>query len=56
MCRNKKQDEYVAVSVSDSAVEAVRQHTRSREEHHQKKAFVEECRELLAKHGLEVEG
>ena len=50
------QDEYIAVSVSDSAVEAVRQYIRNQEEHHRKKAFAEEYREFLAKHGLEMEG
>lgn len=50
------QDEYIAVSVSESALEKVREYIREQEEHHTKKSFAEEYQELLQKHGFTVEG
>ncbi len=50
------QEEYIAVSVSESAVEDVRDYIRTQEEHHRKKSFAEEYQELLKKSGYSVEG
>lgn len=40
------QEEYIALSVSDSAVDAIRRYINGQEEHHRKKTFVEEYRDL----------
>lgn len=50
------QDEYFAVSVSESAVEEVRRYILNQEEHHRKKTFGEEYREFLQKYGFRDEG
>ena len=50
------QDEYIAVSVSESIVDAVREYIRNQEEHHRKKSFAEEYEDALRKHGFSVEG
>jgi len=50
------QDEYVAVSVSESMVDIVREYIRNQEEHHRKKSFAEEYEEALRKYGFSVEG
>ena len=53
---NKKlqwQDEYFAVSVSDSKVDLVRNYIKNQEEHHKKKSFQEEYMEFITKHGFE---
>lgn len=50
---NKKfewQDDYIALSVSESAVEKVRQYIYNQEEHHQKKTFAQEYDEFLKAH------
>jgi putative transposase len=41
------QDEYFAVSVSESGVGAVRAYIKNQEEHHSRKAFAEEYNELV---------
>jgi REP element-mobilizing transposase RayT len=41
------QDEYCALSVSESRVEAVRRYIERQEEHHKKKALKEEYEEIL---------
>ena len=46
------QDEYIALSVSESAVDKVRQYITTQEEHHKKKTFAEEYEAFLAVHGL----
>lgn len=48
------QDEYFAVSVSESGVETVRNYIRNQEEHHRKKTFREEYDEFVNKYGFEI--
>lgn len=48
------QDEYFAVSVSESKVDAVRRYIRNQEEHHKKKTFKEEYDEFIQKYGFLV--
>ena len=50
------QDEYIAISVSESVVNTVREYVRNQEEHHRKKSFEEEYDELLRQHGFSAEG
>ena len=47
------QDEYFAVSVSESAVNRVRDYIKNQEEHHRKKSFQEEYHECMRKYGFE---
>lgn len=46
------QDEYIAVSVSDSMVDIVREYIKNQEEHHRKKSFAEEYDEFLKEYGF----
>ena len=41
------QDEYFAVSVSESKLDLVRNYIKNQEEHHRKKTFQEEYQELI---------
>ncbi|MGD0338646.1 MAG: IS200/IS605 family transposase [Bacteroidota bacterium] len=41
------QDDYIALSVSESAVDAVRRYIGSQEEHHRRKTFAEEYQEFV---------
>ena len=50
------QDEYFAVSVSESQVDAVRNYIRNQEKHHQKVTFQEEYDEFIRKCGFEKFG
>ena len=53
---NKKfewQDEYFAVSVSESMIETVRNYIKKQEEHHTKKTFDQEYKEFIDKYGFE---
>ena len=47
------QDEYIALSVSYSAIEKVRSYILNQEEHHKKKTFMEEYVEFLNAHHFE---
>ena len=47
------QDEYFAVSVSESAVNRVRDYIKNQEEHHKKRSFQEEYNEFMRKYGFE---
>lgn len=47
------QDEYFAVSVSESILDKVRNYIKNQEEHHRKKSFQEEYDEFLEKYGFE---
>ncbi len=47
------QDEYFAVSVSESVVNKVRDYIKNQEEHHQKKSFMDEYNEFMQKYGFE---
>ena len=46
------QDEYIALSVSESAIDKVRQYIANQEEHHKKKTFSQEYKEFLNAHGF----
>ncbi|MEJ7821994.1 MAG: IS200/IS605 family transposase [Chitinophagaceae bacterium] len=46
------QDEYIALSVSESAIDKVRQYIINQEEHHKKKTFTEEYEVFLNVHGF----
>ena len=46
------QDEYFAVSVSESMLDRVRNYIKNQEEHHRKKSFQEEYDEFILKHGF----
>ena len=43
------QDEYIAVSVSESNIDEVQRYIQNQEEHHRKKSFVEEFDEFMKK-------
>lgn len=47
------QDEYIALSVSESAIDKVRQYILNQEEHHKKKSFSQEYEEFLKFHGFD---
>ncbi|MGQ0828417.1 MAG: IS200/IS605 family transposase [Bacteroidota bacterium] len=46
------QDEYIALSVSGSAIDKVRQYIDNQEEHHKKKTFIQEYEEFLKLHSF----
>ncbi len=46
------QDEYIALSVSESAIEKVRRYIARQEEHHRRRNFMEEYNLFLEKYGL----
>jgi REP element-mobilizing transposase RayT len=48
------QDEYIAVSVSESNIEIVQRYILNQEEHHRKKSFVEEFDEFMKKYGENI--
>lgn len=48
------QEEYIAVSVSESMVGRVREYIKGQEEHHRKSSFVEEYREFIEKYSFPV--
>jgi len=48
----KWQDEFIAVSVSESMVESIRNYIKTQEEHHKKKTFAEEYDQFLVKYGF----
>ncbi len=47
------QDEYFAVSVSESQLEIVRRYIRNQENHHKKKTFQQEYDEFIKNYGFE---
>ncbi len=47
------QDEYIALSVSYSAIDKVRAYILDQETHHKKKTFVEEYQEFFDAHNFE---
>ena len=47
------QEEYFAVSVSESSVNRVRDYIKNQEEHHKRKSFQEEYDEFKRKYGFE---
>ncbi len=46
------QDEYIAVSVSESMVEKVREYIKNQETHHRRNSFGEEYQEFIKKYGF----
>ncbi|WP_076447172.1 IS200/IS605 family transposase [Chryseobacterium sp. RU37D] len=46
------QDEYFAVSVSESKIESVRNYIKNQESHHKKKSFTEEYQEFINKYNF----
>ena len=48
------QDDYFAVSVSESQVETVTRYIQNQEEHHKKKSFQEEVEEFVKKYGFKL--
>jgi REP element-mobilizing transposase RayT len=46
------QDEYFAVSVSESVLDRVRNYIKNQEQHHSKKTFDEEYDEFIVKYGF----
>ncbi|HEX4851270.1 MAG TPA: IS200/IS605 family transposase [Puia sp.] len=48
------QDDYFAVSVSESGTDKVREYIKNQEEHHRKKTFEEEYNEFIDKYGFEI--
>lgn len=47
------QDEYFAVSVSESVIDKVRNYIKHQEEHHSRKTFQEEYNEFMEKYGFQ---
>lgn len=47
------QDEFIAVSVSESVLPKVREYIKNQEEHHKVKSFAEEYDEFIKKYGFE---
>ena len=47
------QDEYFAVSVSESMIEVVRNYIKKQEDHHVKKTFQDEYDAFISKYGFE---
>lgn len=45
------QEEYIAVSVSESMLDRIRKYIYDQEEHHRKKSFAEEYDEFMKKYG-----
>lgn len=54
LCKEKFewQDDYFAVSVSESGVNAVREYIKNQEAHHAKKTFQQEYDEFMNKYGF----
>ena len=54
LCKEKLtwQDEYFAVSVSESGVDRVREYIKNQEEHHRNKTFGQEHDEFLKRYGF----
>ena len=50
------QDEYFAVSVSESQLDAVRNYIKNQEEHHKHKTFQQEYEEFIVKYGFKTLG
>jgi len=46
-------DDYYAVSVGMSGLDAVREYIRNQEAHHRKKSFTEECEEFMRVYGFD---
>ncbi len=49
------QEGYTVLSVSQSMVERVTRYIEAQEEHHRRRSFVEELKELLERHGIDYD-
>jgi len=49
------QDEYIALSVSESQSKIVRAYIYNQQEHHQKKSFLEEYNQFIKKYGFKLD-
>jgi len=47
------QDEYFAVSVSESMIKKIRNYIKNQEKHHKNKAFIDEYNEFMMNYGFE---
>ncbi len=52
-CKFEWQDEFIAVSVSESQLDTVRKYIANQEEHHRTKSFAEEFDLFVKKYGFE---
>jgi REP element-mobilizing transposase RayT len=50
------QDEYIAVSVSESNIEIVRRYILNQEDYHRRRSFSEEYDEFIKKYGVNIYG
>jgi REP element-mobilizing transposase RayT len=50
------QDEYFAVSIGESGINAVRAYIDNQEEHHKKRTFAQEYEEFISKYGFPISG
>jgi putative transposase len=50
------QDDYIALSVSESVMDRLREYIKNQEEHHSKKSFEEEFEEIMKKYGFGKSG
>jgi putative transposase len=55
LCKQKFewQDDYFAVSVSESILDRVREYIKNQETHHKKKSFKQEYNEFIEKYGFQ---
>ncbi len=53
-CKFSWQEEYLAASISPSAVNTVREYIKNQEEHHRIKSFTEEYQIFVDKYGFEI--
>ena len=55
LCKRKFewQDEYFAVSVSESLIDKVREYIKNQEDHHKKKTFQQEYDQFIGKYGFQ---
>lgn len=58
LCKGKFawQDDYFAVSIGHSQLDAIRKYIHNQDEHHKKKAFTQEVNEFMQKYGWEYLG
>jgi REP element-mobilizing transposase RayT len=49
-------DEYFAVSVSETAIDKVREYIKNQEEHHAKLSFSDEFKKFIEKYGFGSQG
>ena len=50
------QDEYIAVSISHSSINRVREYIKNQEEHHRKRTFEEEFQLFIKRYGFDIIG